>query len=66
MLLQELQPGPELIDRTKQAFLAALRVRYSSPLFRMPSAAAIAAQLRFHNTGPRQVWLHSFVYLAEA
>jgi pullulanase-type alpha-1,6-glucosidase len=52
---KELQPGPELIDRTKQAFLAALQVRYSSPLFRLPTAAAIASQLRFHNTGPRQV-----------
>ena len=53
--MQELQPGPALIGRTRDAFLAALRVRYSSPLFRLPTAAAIQQQLRFHNTGIDQV-----------
>lgn len=28
--------------------------RYSSPLFRMPTAEHIKQQLRFHNTGPEQ------------
>ncbi len=53
--MQDLQPWPELIGRTRDAFLAALRVRYSSPLFRLPTAAAIQQQLRFHNTGKDQV-----------
>lgn len=53
--MQELRPGPELVQRTKAAFLAALQVRYSSPLFRLPTAAATRAQLRLHNTGPQQV-----------
>ena len=30
-------------------------MRYSTRLFRLPSATAIARQLRFHNTGPSQV-----------
>lgn len=34
---------------------ALLRVRYSSPLFRMARAEDIQAQLRFFNTGPDQV-----------
>lgn len=52
---QELQPGGELIRRTREAFLASLRIRYSSPLFRLPTAAAVERQLRFHNTGRDQV-----------
>lgn len=39
----------------RQQFLVLLRLRYSSPLFRLPSAAAIKSQLHFHNTGPDQV-----------
>lgn len=54
MTWQDLRPGADLIARTRTAFLAALRVRYSSPLFRLPTAVAIRQQLRFHNTGPHQ------------
>lgn len=52
---QDLRPGAELMHRTRQSFLSALRVRYSSPLFRLPSAAAVQQQLRFHNTGSSRV-----------
>ena len=39
---------------TKARFLLLLRLRYSSPLFRLPSAAHIHNQLHFLNTGPQQ------------
>jgi len=39
----------------REQFLVLLRLRYSSPLFRLPSAEAIRSQLHFHNTGPNQV-----------
>ena len=42
----------------REQFLVLLRLRYSSPLFRLPSAAAINSQLHFHNTGPNQVSAH--------
>ena len=51
---QELKPGSRLIATTKARFLELLRLRYSSPLFRLPSAAHIQKQLRHHNTGPDQ------------
>ena len=51
---QELRPTPATIVAAREALLEALRVRYSSPLFRLPSGAAVGAQLRFHNTGPMQ------------
>ncbi|KAK9836409.1 hypothetical protein WJX84_012438 [Apatococcus fuscideae] len=50
-----LKPSPELIAACKQRFLVLLRMRYSSPLFRLPSSAAIQNQLSFLNTGPKQV-----------
>ena len=40
---------------TKASFLLLLKLRYSSPLFRLPSAVHIQRQLHFHNTGPHQV-----------
>ncbi len=47
-------PGPHSLfpSRSPQALL---RVRYSSPLFRMARAEHILQQLAFHNTGPNQV-----------
>ncbi len=45
----------ELVFGCREQFLVLLRLRYSSPLFRLPSAEAIKSQLRFHNTGPNQV-----------
>lgn len=52
---QDLKPGSQLIAASKARFLELLRLRYSSPLLRLPSAAHIQAQLRHHNTGPDQV-----------
>ena len=53
-LTQDLKPSGQLIAATKARFLELLRLRYSSPLFRLPSAAHIQQQLRHHNTGPDQ------------
>ncbi len=53
-MTQDLKPGSQLIAATKARFLELLRLRYSSPLFRLPSAAHIHSQLRHHNTGPDQ------------
>jgi hypothetical protein len=53
--MQDLKPSGDLIAATKARFLELLRLRYSSPLFRLPTAARIRAQLRHHNTGPGQV-----------
>ncbi|KAK9832555.1 hypothetical protein WJX81_008597 [Elliptochloris bilobata] len=50
-----LRPPPELIALAKARFLELLRLRYSSPLLRLPRAEHIQRQLRFLNTGPRQV-----------
>ncbi|KAF8068441.1 PU1 [Scenedesmus sp. PABB004] len=49
-----LKPTPAMIARQSAYIRALLRVRYSSPLFRMPTAEHIKQQLRFHNTGPQQ------------
>lgn len=49
-----LKPGPAIMQRCAALFRALLRVRYSSPLFRLPNAAAVIGQLQFHNTGPQQ------------
>ncbi|KAA6416889.1 MAG: pullulanase chloroplastic-like, partial [Trebouxia sp. A1-2] len=53
-LVSELQPSTNLIKLCREQFLVLLRLRYSSPLFRLPSAEAIQSQLHFHNTGPDQ------------
>ena len=49
------KPSPEVIRGAAAHFQALLRVRYSSPLFRLPTAAAVRRQLSFANTGPGQV-----------
>jgi pullulanase-type alpha-1,6-glucosidase len=51
----ELKPGPEHIQAALRHFEEMLRIRTSSPLFRLGSAAAVLAQMRFHNTGPGQI-----------
>ena len=43
-------------------FLAFLRLRYSSPLFRLPNAATVSAQMRLLNTGPNQASLPFFLF----
>ncbi|RDX83602.1 Pullulanase 1, chloroplastic, partial [Mucuna pruriens] len=48
---------PQNIDilATMDNFLNLLRIRYSSPLFRLKTANAIQQRVRFHNTGPTWV-----------
>ncbi|EIE23312.1 alpha-1,6-glucosidase, partial [Coccomyxa subellipsoidea C-169] len=48
------KPSSDLIKASKAYFEELLRVRYSSPLFRLPTADAIKRQVTFHNTGPEQ------------
>ncbi|MBB6018252.1 pullulanase-type alpha-1,6-glucosidase [Deinococcus radiopugnans] len=50
-----LQPGPADIGRAFDAYREFLRVRYSSDLFRMATAAQVQQGLTFLNTGPRQI-----------
>ncbi len=49
-----LKPSPALIDWTNRAFLDLLRIRASTPLFRLGSAEEIQQRLQFYNTGPGQ------------
>lgn len=46
-----LRPSPADIERALAHFLEVLRVRRSSPLFRLDSAEAVARHLRFHGAG---------------
>jgi pullulanase len=50
-----IKPAPEHIDWMRRGFLDLLRIRASSPLFRLRSADEVQRRLRFHNTGPQQV-----------
>jgi pullulanase/glycogen debranching enzyme len=50
-----LKPTPADIAWTREAFNDLLRIRSSSTLFRLRSAADVSARLRFLNTGPGQV-----------
>lgn len=45
----------ELHHKCRQHFLEMLRLRYSSPLFRLATAEDVYAAVTFHNTGPQQV-----------
>ncbi|MCX2864720.1 DUF3372 domain-containing protein [Paucibacter sp. PLA-PC-4] len=49
-----IKPEPAQIRWTRDAFLDLLRIRASSSLFRLDSAAAVQQRLQFHNTGPQQ------------
>ena len=49
-----IKPRPQDIAWTRDAFLDLLRIRASTPLFRLPSAQAIHQRLRFANTGSQQ------------
>jgi hypothetical protein len=55
-----LRANPELISETKKFMHAALRLRYSSPLFRLSSAHAILQQVQH----PILPW-HPFVWTAQ-
>jgi pullulanase len=50
-----LKPGSDLIRASAAAFQELLRIRYSSPLFRLPTAAEITQKVHFLNTGPGQI-----------
>jgi len=50
-----LRPSAADIDWTRAAFLDLMRMRSSSTLFRLRSAADVHERLRFLNTGPEQV-----------
>jgi hypothetical protein len=49
------KPPPAVIAAAAAYVRALLRVRYSSPLFRMPRASDIKQQVVFENTGPDQI-----------
>jgi len=51
----DLAPGQAEILQARDLFGQWLRIRGSSPLFRLQSAAQIQALVRFHNTGPDQI-----------
>ena len=53
--LQSEQYLTEAVILCREQFELLLQLRYSSPLFRLPSAAAIKSQVHFWNTGPDQV-----------
>ncbi|WP_088284726.1 alpha-1,6-glucosidase domain-containing protein [Ideonella sp. A 288] len=50
-----LKPAPADIAWARDAFRDLLRIRASTPLFRLRSADDVTARLRFVNTGPTQV-----------
>jgi pullulanase len=50
-----LKPEPADLAATAQYFEELLRIRSSSPLFRLRSADEVRSHLAFHNTGPGQV-----------
>ncbi|PYQ08976.1 MAG: hypothetical protein DMF82_00320, partial [Acidobacteria bacterium] len=50
-----LKPGPGDIQDAVAHFREALAVRKSSKLFRLRTAAAVEARLKFYNTGPGQL-----------
>ena len=50
----DLDPGQEVIEDALERFETYLRIRKSSPLFRLRDAEEIQARLRFHNTGQMQ------------
>ena len=49
-----IDPAPADIAFTRDVFLDLLRIRDSSTLFRLHTAADVKQRLRFHNTGPGQ------------
>lgn len=52
---EDLKPGRIEIESALQQFETFLRIRGSSPLFRLQNAEEIQARVRFHNTGPAQI-----------
>lgn len=52
---EELSPGREQILRSVEHFQEMLRIRKSSPLFRLQTAEQVGDRLQFYNTGPFQI-----------
>ncbi|MBJ6764687.1 pullulanase-type alpha-1,6-glucosidase [Myxococcaceae bacterium JPH2] len=50
-----LKPSPADIQRALEHFEEMVRIRKSSPLFRLRTGEAVQRQVRFENTGPGQV-----------
>lgn len=50
----DLRPNREEIAAAFEHFRRTLRIRKSSPLFRLRTGEEVAERIRFHNTGPRQ------------
>lgn len=50
-----IQVNREHMQFAHNVFIDQLRVRYSSPLFRLPDAQAVHRRVKFHNTGPDQI-----------
>lgn len=50
-----LKPSKKHILAALANFQAFLRIRFSSPLFRLKTANAVQARLKFHNTGPASI-----------
>jgi len=50
-----LVPGASEIEMSAALYQELLRIRYSSPLFRLRTAAEIQDRVAFHNTGPDQL-----------
>jgi pullulanase len=51
---RDLTPGPAELTLCSDAFADFLRIRHSSPLFRLHTAEDVQARVRFLNTGPSQ------------
>ncbi len=49
----DLKPSPGQIERSYRQFLAWLRIRRSSPLFRLATAEEVLARVRFLSPGPQ-------------
>ena len=50
-----LAPAPEHMRAARDHFRELLRIRRSTPLFRLRTADEVSERLRFHNTGPDQL-----------
>ncbi len=50
-----LAPGPDDVQTTTERFAELLRIRRSSPLFRLRTADEVKDRVSFHNTGPGQI-----------
>ena len=51
----DLKPEPVDLANTAAQFAEMVRIRKSSPLFRLASAEQVQSRLAFHNTGPEQI-----------